>query len=126
MDHWSIGPLIKMKLFATYFMSSFTQISIKFCLCYCEYLSTMPTFKKSKNMRRLFTDEQLKLAVKDVTEKRLTLRRAVEVYGVPKTTLSRYVRRARQHGTEDIFKQSMVTKQVNRTFTMQQSISQPN
>ena len=67
-------------------------------------------------MRRLFTDEQLKLAVKDVIEKRQTPRSAVEVHSVPKTTLSRYIRQAREHGLEDISKRSMVTTQVNRTF----------
>ena len=54
----------------------------------------MPTFKKIKKLRRLFTEEQLNIAVKDVIEKRLTPRNAVKVYGVPKTTISGYIEQA--------------------------------
>jgi hypothetical protein len=49
-----------------------------------------------KGRRRLHDEETVNLAVQEVQEKALTIRRAAKKYGIPKSTLSDYVKNKRR------------------------------
>jgi len=76
----------------------------------------MPTFKKSKGVKGLFSDAQLQMALKSVLEKSMSIRKAAKEFDVPRSTLADYVKRSKQGGTESISKLSMTTKQVRIMF----------
>ena len=72
----------------------------------------MPTFKKSKGKKGLFTEAQLQLALKSTLEDKASIRAAAIEFGVPKSTLSDYVKRLKMSGSKSVSKLSMTTKQV--------------
>ena len=75
----------------------------------------MPTFKKKKNLRGLFTSQDIKNAVDDVLDNGLGLREAARKYNLCHTTISRYIKRIKNDiiGRSSVSKLSMVTKQVS-------------
>ena len=72
----------------------------------------MPTFKKTKEKRGLFSDVQLQLALKSTLEDGNSIRKAANECGVPRSTLADYVKRAKMSGSKTVSKLSMTTKQV--------------
>ena len=75
-------------------------------------LINMPTFKKSKNKKGLFTKEELSLALKAVLENNSSIRKAAKENNMDRTTLSRYVREAKKNGETNMPKLSMTTMKV--------------
>lgn len=76
----------------------------------------MPTFKKSKSLKGLFTDQQIASAVNDVMKNGLKVREAARKYNLCHTTISRYIKRIRKSEIDanQIRKISMVTMQVSK------------
>ena len=74
----------------------------------------MPTFKKSKEKRSLFSDAQLQQALKSIIEDGNSLRKAAKEYIIPKSTLADYVKRSKKNDSISISKLSMTTKQVKK------------
>ena len=71
----------------------------------------MPTFKKRKTSKGLFSEDDLKNAVADVKSKSVSIRKAALKHNVDRSTLQRYVKK---FGDQEVHKHSMVTKQVSR------------
>ena len=72
----------------------------------------MPTFKKRKTSRGLFSEASLNNAVKDVLQFKLSIRKACNKYGLDKSMLCRYVKLAEQTGDSNISKKSHKTTKV--------------
>lgn len=72
----------------------------------------MPTFKQSKGERALFSNESLNLALKDVLEINISVRKAAKEHNINRITLGRYCKKSREEGRTYFSKLSMVTKQV--------------
>jgi len=72
----------------------------------------MPTFKKTKEKRGLFSDAQLQQALKSILEDGKSIRKSAEECGVRKSTLADYVQRAKMSDSKSVSKLSMTTKQV--------------
>ena len=73
----------------------------------------MLTFKKLNEKYSLFTGDQLQLVLKSTLENRISIRKAVKKFHVPKSTLAVYIRRAKMSGKKSVPKMSMTTMQVD-------------
>ena len=60
------------------------------------FLEKMPTFKKSKLLKGLFSDQDIACAVEDVLTNGLKVREAARKYNLCHTTLSCYLARVRK------------------------------
>ena len=76
----------------------------------------MPSKKTSIKKKGVFTEENLNFAIHQVQEKKSSMRQAALDFGIPKTTLSRYLKDAASDpshaGAQFSAKKSMVTMQV--------------
>lgn len=74
----------------------------------------MPTFKKRKTNRGLFSESLLNDALCAMKKDNLSLRSAAEQHDIPKSTLHRYSKS--QVENEKVAKLSVVTTQVKKTL----------
>lgn len=75
----------------------------------------MPTFKKRKTNRGLFSESLLNDALCAMKKDNLSLRSAAEQYDIPKSTLHRYSK-SQVENEEKVAKLSVVTTQVKKNF----------
>jgi len=75
----------------------------------------MPTFKKSKSLKGLFSDQDIACAVEDVLKNGLKVREAARKFNLCHSTLSRYLKRIRngEIDREKVKKLSMASVQVS-------------
>ena len=68
----------------------------------------MPTFKRNKSKKGMFSENDLNQALKDIVENAMSLREASRVYNIPIATLHRYKKNMKP-GSTNVKKLSMVT-----------------